>query len=316
MSQCPRLAVRINIMLDYHNLMDVVLFSFRYRWRIWKLAAFKFPKAMKLFKNPILGTIKIMFGKIPLIVYKDGHVFKSYDPFKFYDIRSLPYAEFFYNLNGKEVKMIHAERGEVEEVFVHRSYSWLPVKDMIVLDIGANIGDSAIFFALNGAKHVYAFEVVPSTARLCRENVVNNGLEEKVTVVNEGVGKPGKIKIPSDLGADGGYQVREDAEGDTEVEIKSLIQIIDETKLTDAVMKIDCEGCEYDIINPSNIGSLKRFSNIMGEYHYGYVSLKKTLEDAGFDCWFSKPEPFYFDINTPKEGWTGLFTASRKVRNT
>jgi FkbM family methyltransferase len=296
--------------------MESLLFSISYRWRIWKLAVLKFPKAVKLFKNPILGTIKIMFGKTPLIVYKDGHTFKSYDPFKFYDIRSQPSCEFLYNYNGKEIRIIHAERGEVEEVFVHRGYSWLPVKDRIVLDIGANIGDSAIFFALNGAEHVYAFEVVPSTAQLCRENVMNNGLEEKVTVINEGIGKPGRIKIPSNIRADGGYQVRQDTEGDTEVEIKSLTQIIDELKITDAVMKIDCEGCEYDVISPSNIDSLRKFSHIMGEYHYGFDSLKKTLEKTGFECFFSKPEPFYSPVNTPKECWTGLFMASRKLGDT
>ena len=295
--------------------MGGVLFSISDRLRIWKLAISNFPTAIKLFKNPILGTIKIMFGKIPLIVYKDGHSFNSYDPFKFYDIRSLPYVEFLYNLNGKEVKIIHAERGEVEEVFVRRSYSWLPVKDRIVLDIGANIGDSAIFFALNGAKHVYAFEIVPSTAQLCKENVANNGLAEKVTVINLGVGKSDRIKVLSNIRADGGYQVREDTEGDTEIEIKSLEQVIDELKITDAVMKIDCEGCEYDVISPSNIDSLRRFSHIMGEYHYGFDSLKIALEKAGFVILFSSPEPFYFAMNTPKEGWTGLFRASRRLED-
>ncbi len=296
--------------------MDVVLFSFRYRWRIWKLSIFRFPEAIKLFKNLILGTIKIMFGKTPLIMYKDGHMLESCVPFKFCDIRLQPSAEFLYNYNGKEIRIIHAEKGEVEEVSIYGGYLWLPVKDGIVLDVGANIGDSAFFFALNGAEHVYAFEVVPSTAQLCRENVMNNGLEEKVTIVNEEFGKPGRIEIPSNIRADGSYQVRQDTEGDTEIEIKSLIQIIDETKITDAVMKIDCEGCEYDVISPSNIDSLGKFSHIMGEYHYGFDSLKKTLEKAGIECFFSKPEPFYSPVNTPRECWTGLFMVSRKLEDT
>jgi len=47
--------------------------------------------------------------------------------------------------DGKEVLIKNAERGEVEEVFKARSYEWLPVKDQLVIDVGANIGDSPIF---------------------------------------------------------------------------------------------------------------------------------------------------------------------------
>ncbi|WP_048054006.1 FkbM family methyltransferase [Thermoplasma volcanium] len=56
-----------------------------------------------------------------------------------------------------------------------------------VLDIGANIGDSAIYFALKGAAHVYAFEVVPSTSEICKENVRLNNLDGKITVFNYGL---------------------------------------------------------------------------------------------------------------------------------
>ena len=291
--------------------MTSPLFIIRYRWRILKIAAFNFPKAIELFKNPIRSTIKIIFGKTPLIVYKDGHSFKSFNPFKFYGIRSLPYAEFVYNLADKEVRIIHAERGDVEEVFEHECYSWLPVKDRIVLDVGANVGDSSVYFAIKGAKHVHAFEIVPSTAQLCKENVMGNDLGEIVTVHNIGIGNPRKVRIRSDLIADGSYQVNDNV-GGGEIEIKSMNHVVDELKIADAVMKIDCEGCEYDVINPSNIELLKRFSHIIGEYHYHYGSLKKTLEDAGFSTWFSRPDPFYSPVNTPKECWIGLFRASRR----
>ncbi|MGC8622093.1 MAG: FkbM family methyltransferase [Caldisphaera sp.] len=293
--------------------MTDISFTIRYRIRIWELAIIKFPIAIKLFKNPLLDTMKIMFGKIPLSInFKDGHSFTSYDPFKFYDMRSLPYAEFVYSFGDKKVRIIHAERGEVEEVFINQAYSWLPVKDKVVLDIGANIGDSSIYFALNGAKHVYAFEVVPSTAKLCRENVVINNLGDRVTVFNVGIGKPRSIKISSRIKTDGSFQVHENMDGDSYVEIRSLQQIVDDLRINNAVMKIDCEGCEYEVINHSSIDSLKRFSHIIGEYHYGFDALKGPLKGSGFDFFFTKPAPFYSPANTPKELWTETFKAIRK----
>ncbi len=288
-------------------------FYIRYRIRVCRLALSNFPRAVHLFKRPLIGTGRIMFGRIPFDVeFKDGHKFKHYDPFKFYDIRSQPYADFTYDFNGTHIKIIHAERGDVEGVFVAKAYAWLPVKDRIVLDIGANIGDSAIWFALNGAKHVYAFEVVPSTAELCRKNVEINNLGDKITVLNVGVGKPGKIKIPADMVADGAFQVNRNAVDGIEVEVRSLDDLLNELSIDSAVLKIDCEGCEYEVINEQSINALKKFSHIIGEYHYGFTRIKQVLEKAGFYFECSKPEPLFALYNTPQEAWTGQFKAIRR----
>jgi len=37
-------------------------------------------------------------------------------------------------------------------------YDWLDVKGKRVLDVGASIGDTAVYFALRGAREVVAFE--------------------------------------------------------------------------------------------------------------------------------------------------------------
>ena len=43
-------------------------------------------------------------------------------------------------------------------IFIKDVYNFLPVKDKIVIDIGASIGDSSIYFASCGAKKVIALE--------------------------------------------------------------------------------------------------------------------------------------------------------------
>ena len=46
----------------------------------------------------------------------------------------------------------------IAENLIYEQYKILGVSNKDVIDIGANIGDTAIYFAVKGARHVYAFE--------------------------------------------------------------------------------------------------------------------------------------------------------------
>ena len=93
-------------------------FQIKYRVRIIELAISKFSRAKELFKHPYASTLTLMFGNFPwTIEYKDGHKFQSYDPFKFYDIRSMGDYQFETDFDGKEVLIKNAERGDVEAIF-------------------------------------------------------------------------------------------------------------------------------------------------------------------------------------------------------
>ena len=83
----------------------------------------------------------------------------------------------------------------IVETFIEEQYKNLNVKDKNVIDVGANIGDSAIYFALKGATHVYAFEPYPYSYNLAKENIKLNGLKDIITLINEGCGKNGAIRI-------------------------------------------------------------------------------------------------------------------------
>jgi FkbM family methyltransferase len=216
------------------------------------------------------------------ITYKDGQEFTSYNPFKFYDLRRFSNITKEINYNNKKIIFHNAERGEVEEVFSGLSYKKLPVNDKNVIDIGANIGDLSIYFALNGAKHVYAFEIVPTTSEICRENIKINHLEDLITCFNDGIGKHGIIKFQNNFYSDGEFSIKNSQSGEIPVEIQTLNEILNELNIDSAVMKIDCEGCEYNVITEENIESLKKLSYIIREYHYGYNKLKAVLEKSGF----------------------------------
>jgi hypothetical protein len=48
------------------------------------------------------------------------------------------------------------------------------------------------------------------------------------------------------------------------------------------ILKLDCEGCEYDIIMNAEDSLLRSFENILVEYHYGHRSITDKLQRSGF----------------------------------
>jgi len=83
--------------------------------------------------------------------------------------------------------------GDIGGIFGYEDYKILKPENEIVIDIGANIGDSSIYFALNRAKHVIALEPYPSTFNFAVQNIKVNNLNDKITILNSGYGKASEI---------------------------------------------------------------------------------------------------------------------------
>jgi methyltransferase, FkbM family len=135
----------------------------------------------------------------------------------------------------------------IEENFCNEQYASLNIEGKDVVDIGANIGDSAIYFALKGAKHVYAFEPYPYSYNLAKRNVELNNLNNKITMLNEGCGKSRFVNIRDETKNYGGTDLKSFKNG-KKIKILSLDGIVEKFKLRNATLKIDCEGCEYATI--------------------------------------------------------------------
>jgi FkbM family methyltransferase len=167
----------------------------------------------------------------------------------------------------------------VYEVYIQEDYKFLRVNDMVVIDVGANIGDSAIYFALNGARRIIALEPHPYLFSFALRNVRENNLEGKIELLNAGYGhdeeifvdeifNPGTELIPSQNGK--------------KIKIYSLKSLIEKFSVDKVVLKMDCEGCEYNLLDEDN-SILAKFSQIQIEYHYGYERLVSKLENVGFN---------------------------------
>lgn len=174
-------------------------------------------------------------------------------------------------------------------VFVNEEYRGLPVVGKSVVDVGASIGESAIYFALRGARAVYAYEPFPNTFDLAKKNIEQNGLSTTVCLDRSAIGaRPGVIRLRDS--SPSAYSRAEDRVDGTETAVKSLSEIINKRGIADGVLKMDCEGAEYDAILESDSDTLRAFAHIQVEYHYGFRALKTKLERAGFHVRQSGPQ--------------------------
>jgi predicted RNA methylase len=78
---------------------------------------------------------------------------------------SLPYLKD----NSKVTLYGSITNSDAVGVFLNGIYEYLPVAGKTVIDIGANIADSSIYFAVRGAKKVIALEPFPKTMKWQRE---------------------------------------------------------------------------------------------------------------------------------------------------
>jgi len=85
-------------------------------------------------------------------------------------------------------------RCTIFQVFNDGDYEQLNVKGRVVIDVGAYIGDSAIYFALKGARKVIAIEPHPGAFAEMLDNIKLNNLEGVIVPVNAGLAsKPGNM---------------------------------------------------------------------------------------------------------------------------
>jgi len=170
------------------------------------------------------------------------------------------------------------------ENFFGGAYEDVDVINKTVLDIGAGVGDTAILFSLRGAKKVIAIEPYPNLFMIALTNIRINRLEDKILLLNAGIGSSDKEVCADANNVREYYIFRPGEKCDTKIRIYTLSSIIKDLNIEeDSVLKMDCEGCEYDTILHTDPQDLKIFKEIIIEYHNGYHELKRFLEDTGFN---------------------------------
>ena len=196
-------------------------------------------------------------------------------------------AKYTCDHNGKNL-LIYGLNFGYDYVFKRERYKNLQVFDNDVLDVGANIGDSSIYFYCKGAKTVYCVEPSPFLFKILKANIIYNGLQQKLIPLNKGIGNERTMRLSngplSDDIINKGLPIRESQSNNTSaVKIESLEKIVNELHIKDAILKMSCEGCEYEAITESSKATLRAFKIIFVEFFNGKQKrLGKKLIQCGF----------------------------------
>jgi FkbM family methyltransferase len=216
--------------------------------------------------------------------------------------------------SGAEVVCRRAEFLGVVEVLLLDEYApvmTLPHAPDVVIDVGANVGAATILFATGFPKcRVIAVEPAPDTVALLQRNVAGNGLSERVEIVAHAIADHDGDAWLTTEGPSVGRRILPDEETKEEVvrvSTMSLARLFDALDATvDVMVKLDCEGAEWEILESMSIVTLRRASAYTGEYHLvGRSSVAKLVavfENAGFRC-ATWPHP--------REAVLGTFLACR-----
>ena len=248
-------------------------------------------------------------------LFGGGGIFGIYAD-KYDEIKVLPDGKLRVSKNGIKVAVASVDEfNNVYETLVEECYHYKINNDRrdIVIDIGMNVGDATLYFlADNKVEKVYAYEPFKKTfmdAQHNLENYINdsdrleifqyglsNKTEERQIIFNEDMTCGLSTRTTKELEGYNVYdfyyrnryaeQHKEKAET---ILVKNavdvLLPIIEKYRQrNNVVLKIDCEGEEYEIIEIlSKENILSQIDFIMLEWHYrGKERLLDELSKAGF----------------------------------
>lgn len=208
----------------------------------------------------------------------------------------IPFKSVTYRLrNGLRFRLRPgtSDRPTIDEVFVHgiydRDVTAIREND-IVLDIGAHIGTFTVLASkAAGNGRVYSFEPDEGNFSLLRENLGLNGIVN-AHAVNAAVAKSmGRRRFFVNGNATNGHSLCRQGEGAREVAVETvpLGDFIKAHKIPRVdLLKMDCEGAEYEIMLNCPKAVIGKIRRIAMECHsvpgHSPDEIRALLEENGF----------------------------------
>src|SRR5882724_5056521 len=181
--------------------------------------------------------------------------------------------------------------GTMAVVFVRREYGGLE-RFRTIVDIGANVGSFAVYAAqLCPDARIYCYEPEQRNFDALRQNIDINGFASRVLAfqcaVASNTGQRDLAVTEESLG--NSFHIVQSDAGRATVDCTTLTDIIASQKLEAIdLLKMNCEGTEYEILEGCSAADLSRIANIRLEYHnldaQGRTgeSLSKLLQARGY----------------------------------
>jgi hypothetical protein len=140
----------------------------------------------------------------------------------------------------------------LDGVFVTREYGEYDLRGRVVIDVGTYMAETCLYFVKQGASRVFGFEINIENYNIGLENTKLNNMTDKIQLYHQ----------PA-----------------TYESIRNLITLYD---LKDIFLKIDCEGCEYEIIENADPITFENINDIVLEYHRQSEPLMQKLIKLGY----------------------------------
>jgi len=181
----------------------------------------------------------------------------------------------------------------------------VPGDAVLLLDVGMNVGHASLYFAAKMSDlRIVAFEPLAPTFARAQENLtLNPKLAGRIAAVNVGLSAadgacevqystrtPGLVSVfglPADL-PDRGSTTRQ------KIVLRDAAAVLDEVRVAHParriVMKVDCEGAEYDILRRlAETSRLTHVDALLIEWHrlrpeHDPAALRDLLVTEGFVC--------------------------------
>lgn len=181
------------------------------------------------------------------------------------------------------------------ETFVFNMYKFCDYSGKIVIDVGAQTGDSVLYFSYRGAKMIYVFEPLKNNFRILVRNVEQNKINCNYYNVALGdITKNVNVAVSGNMAS---ALVTDDLAHEN---IK--IDKLDNFNIHADIIKIDVEGFEIEVLK-GGLNTIKNAKTIIIETHSKnlQVEVAKILLGSGFHL--SKIIKNYSQKNVRLEYW-------------
>jgi len=181
-------------------------------------------------------------------------------------------------INGLKFNLCGESNAAIVEMVVGRNLYQLAahLEGLQVIDIGAHVGSFSILAASRGAK-VVAFEPTLQTFEILKENVLLNGQEKNITCHQLAIGMPGERKLYYDIGNGDGNRLEGSVTMYEQFKSQFPSQIVKTISLTEVInsyssghcdiLKVDCEGIEYEMLDELLDDLHNKIDTILIELH-------------------------------------------------
>ena len=185
-----------------------------------------------------------------------------------------------------------------QEIWIDRCYAPWPLRlgpDDTVIDIGAHVGVFTVWAATQyPASRIVAVEPLPDSFAVLRKNCQDSRLTTVDLLQSACGSRTGTAQLYSRGPTSMNTLYTIDALGSSfralsNVPVISLDDLLERFQIErPSLLKLDCEGAEYEILMNASDTTLRRLRHIVMEYHIGLNSqspqaLARFLNEKGFE---------------------------------